>query len=168
MFSPFWATSSALRGLVPRCEDHCSACEGSSGTCIRCKEGFSLLGGSCVTNETCTNGKSPWPNPRLQKLRVSGDSLCRVKPKAAGFPGHGCGGHAGRAAGCLPVAQPYPRVCTLLCFSLGANSPTLCKAPLFLHQTPVKDALKKRLLYNSLSANTGTNCTACSVRCLFI
>lgn len=60
-FPPFRVAGSALRGLVPRCEDHCSACEGSSGTCIRCKEGFSLLGGSCVTNETCTNGKSPWP-----------------------------------------------------------------------------------------------------------
>lgn len=87
VFSPLRVAGSARRGLPPRCEDHCSACEGSSGNCIKCKEGFSLLGGSCVTNETCTNGKCPWRNPRLRKMRVSGDSLCRVKPKAARLPG---------------------------------------------------------------------------------
>ncbi|NXU81825.1 PCSK6 convertase, partial [Oreotrochilus melanogaster] len=41
--------------VCKRCDDHCSTCEGSSGNCLKCREGFSLLGGSCVTNETCTN-----------------------------------------------------------------------------------------------------------------
>ncbi|XP_009287757.1 PREDICTED: U2 small nuclear ribonucleoprotein A', partial [Aptenodytes forsteri] len=41
--------------VCKRCDDHCSACEGSGGNCLKCKEGFNLLGGSCVTNETCTN-----------------------------------------------------------------------------------------------------------------
>lgn len=53
----FSASSDHGGVFVPRCDDHCSACEGSSGNCLKCKEGFSLLGGSCVTNETCTNGE---------------------------------------------------------------------------------------------------------------
>lgn len=59
--------------VCKRCEDHCSACEGSSGTCIRCKEGFSLLGGSCVTNETCTNADKTFCE------MVKSNKLCEKK-----------------------------------------------------------------------------------------
>ncbi|XP_030045612.1 proprotein convertase subtilisin/kexin type 6 [Microcaecilia unicolor] len=38
-----------------RCEENCLSCEGSSRNCVRCREGFSLLSGSCVTNHTCIN-----------------------------------------------------------------------------------------------------------------
>ncbi|XP_019388732.1 PREDICTED: proprotein convertase subtilisin/kexin type 6, partial [Crocodylus porosus] len=41
--------------LCKRCDSSCSVCEGSVGNCVKCKEGFSLLRGSCVTNETCIN-----------------------------------------------------------------------------------------------------------------
>nr|XP_047932300.1 proprotein convertase subtilisin/kexin type 6 isoform X2 [Anser cygnoides] len=59
--------------VCKRCEDHCSACEGSSGNCIKCKEGFSLLGGSCVTNETCTNADKTFCE------MVKSNKLCEKK-----------------------------------------------------------------------------------------
>lgn len=101
----------AAGSLSPRCDDHCSACEGSSGNCLKCKEGFSLLGGSCVTNETCTNGKWLWQSSwhrsasPVAKMRGLGDSLHNVKLKALqlwGLLGHGCcepgSGCSGQAA----------------------------------------------------------------------
>lgn len=51
---------------------------------------------------------------------------------------------------------------------LGLTLPLAAKAALFLHCSHVKDALKKRLLFNVHSSNTGTDCTACYVQCLFI
>ncbi|KAF2973964.1 hypothetical protein EK904_001824 [Melospiza melodia maxima] len=56
-----------------KCDDHCSACEGSSGNCLRCKEGYSLLGGSCVTNETCTNADKTFCE------MVKSNKLCEKK-----------------------------------------------------------------------------------------
>ncbi|XP_069078910.1 proprotein convertase subtilisin/kexin type 6 [Pleurodeles waltl] len=38
-----------------RCEENCLNCEGSWRNCLKCKDGFSLVSGSCVTNHTCTN-----------------------------------------------------------------------------------------------------------------
>ncbi|MEE6509308.1 hypothetical protein FKM82_025495 [Ascaphus truei] len=38
-----------------RCEGNCLSCEGSGRNCVRCREGHSLLSGSCVANHTCTN-----------------------------------------------------------------------------------------------------------------
>lgn len=59
--------------VCKRCDDHCSACEGSSGNCLRCKEGYSLLGGSCVTNETCTNADKTFCE------MVKSNKLCEKK-----------------------------------------------------------------------------------------
>ncbi|NWW95931.1 PCSK6 convertase, partial [Rhynochetos jubatus] len=59
--------------VCKRCDDHCSACEGSSGNCLKCKEGFSLLGGSCVTNETCTNADKTFCE------MVKSNKLCEKK-----------------------------------------------------------------------------------------
>lgn len=135
---PFWMAGAgvsvpvqtAAGSLSPRCDDHCSACEGSSGNCLKCKEGFSLLGGSCVTNETCTNGKWLWRNSwhrsasPVAKMRGLGDSLHNVELKALqlwGLPGarllqarlwlQWAGGLPGRAAGYLPIAQMHPSIC---------------------------------------------------------
>lgn len=100
---------------VPRCDDHCSACEGSSGNCLRCKEGYSLLGGSCVTNETCTNGKwqNCWHSSLVAKMRGLGDSLCHIKLKVLELPGllghswsrlgPGCGGQVAHLALLLDI-----------------------------------------------------------------
>lgn len=129
-----WGSKQSAAWSLPRCDEHCSACEGSSGNCVRCKDGFSLLGGSCVTNETCTNGEWNRRSSPVVKMRGSGDSLSSVELKAAGLAGVRA---AGGAAGCLPVAQMhpsvYPSVCSSFCFSLGANSPPRCKASFFLH-----------------------------------
>ncbi|XP_077324091.1 proprotein convertase subtilisin/kexin type 6-like isoform X2 [Lithobates pipiens] len=38
-----------------RCEENCLMCEATGKNCVRCKEGYSLLSGSCVTNHTCNN-----------------------------------------------------------------------------------------------------------------
>ncbi|XP_073509491.1 proprotein convertase subtilisin/kexin type 6 isoform X1 [Phyllobates terribilis] len=38
-----------------RCEENCLICEATGKNCVKCKEGYSLLSGSCVTNHTCTN-----------------------------------------------------------------------------------------------------------------
>ncbi|XP_028921939.1 proprotein convertase subtilisin/kexin type 6 isoform X2 [Ornithorhynchus anatinus] len=38
-----------------RCEENCLSCEGSSKNCVKCKEGYTQLGGSCITNHTCSN-----------------------------------------------------------------------------------------------------------------
>ncbi|NP_001086467.1 proprotein convertase subtilisin/kexin type 6 L homeolog precursor [Xenopus laevis] len=38
-----------------RCEDNCLSCEASGRNCVRCREGYSLLSGSCVSNNTCNN-----------------------------------------------------------------------------------------------------------------
>lgn len=59
--------------VCKRCDEHCSACEGSSGNCVRCKDGFSLLGGSCVTNETCTNADKTFCE------MVKSNKLCEKK-----------------------------------------------------------------------------------------
>uniref|UniRef100_A0A8C4Y0V5 Proprotein convertase subtilisin/kexin type 6 n=1 Tax=Gopherus evgoodei TaxID=1825980 RepID=A0A8C4Y0V5_9SAUR len=39
--------------VCTRCDDSCSACEGSRDNCVKCKEGFNLRIGSCITNVTC-------------------------------------------------------------------------------------------------------------------
>ncbi|KAM6245651.1 proprotein convertase subtilisin/kexin type 6 isoform 1-T1 [Spheniscus humboldti] len=68
------ASSHGLPNKVcKRCDDHCSACEGSGGNCLKCKEGFSLLGGSCVTNETCTNADKTFCE------MVKSNKLCEKK-----------------------------------------------------------------------------------------
>nr|XP_009679865.1 PREDICTED: proprotein convertase subtilisin/kexin type 6 [Struthio camelus australis] len=59
--------------VCKRCDDHCLACEGSSGNCVKCKEGFSLLSGSCVTNETCTNADKTFCE------MVKSNKLCEKK-----------------------------------------------------------------------------------------
>uniref|UniRef100_H3BFU4 Proprotein convertase subtilisin/kexin type 6 n=1 Tax=Latimeria chalumnae TaxID=7897 RepID=H3BFU4_LATCH len=41
-----------------RCEEACISCEGSRRNCLKCKEGYNLLGGLCIANATCTNGKN--------------------------------------------------------------------------------------------------------------
>ncbi|XP_009873676.1 PREDICTED: proprotein convertase subtilisin/kexin type 6, partial [Apaloderma vittatum] len=84
--SPHWRCVPACReGFYPaeshglpnkvckRCDDQCSACEGSGGNCLKCKEGFSLLGGSCVTNETCTNADKTFCE------MVKSNKLCEKK-----------------------------------------------------------------------------------------
>uniref|UniRef100_A0A8C5M823 Proprotein convertase subtilisin/kexin type 6 n=1 Tax=Leptobrachium leishanense TaxID=445787 RepID=A0A8C5M823_9ANUR len=38
-----------------RCEENCLSCEATGRNCVRCKDGYSLLSGSCVTNHTCNN-----------------------------------------------------------------------------------------------------------------
>ncbi|KAG8440740.1 hypothetical protein GDO86_006470 [Hymenochirus boettgeri] len=38
-----------------RCADNCMSCESSGKNCMRCREGYSLLSGSCVSNHTCNN-----------------------------------------------------------------------------------------------------------------
>ncbi|KAM4748417.1 proprotein convertase subtilisin/kexin type 6 [Rhinophrynus dorsalis] len=38
-----------------RCEENCLSCEATGRNCVRCKEGYSLLSGSCVNNHTCNN-----------------------------------------------------------------------------------------------------------------
>lgn len=40
-----------------RCDESCLSCEGSSRKCSRCKVGFTLLGNTCITNHTCSNGE---------------------------------------------------------------------------------------------------------------
>lgn len=40
-----------------RCDESCLSCEGSSRNCSRCKTGFTLLGTTCITNHTCSNGE---------------------------------------------------------------------------------------------------------------
>lgn len=42
-----------------RCDESCLSCEGSSRNCSRCKTGFTLLGSTCITNHTCSNGERP-------------------------------------------------------------------------------------------------------------
>lgn len=42
-----------------RCDESCLSCEGSSRNCSRCKTGFTLLGNTCITNHTCSNGEHP-------------------------------------------------------------------------------------------------------------
>lgn len=105
----------------PRCDDHCSACEGSSGNCLRCKEGYSLLGGSCVTNETCTNGKwqNCWHSSALlvAKMGGLGDSLHHLKLKVLellGLLGHGCSGLGSGCGGQLAHLALLLDICLLL------------------------------------------------------
>ncbi|XP_018422266.1 PREDICTED: proprotein convertase subtilisin/kexin type 6 isoform X4 [Nanorana parkeri] len=51
--------SEAVPGLphkvCRKCEENCLMCEATGKNCVRCKEGYSLLSGSCVTNHTCSN-----------------------------------------------------------------------------------------------------------------
>uniref|UniRef100_A0A8C8ST95 Proprotein convertase subtilisin/kexin type 6 n=1 Tax=Pelusios castaneus TaxID=367368 RepID=A0A8C8ST95_9SAUR len=58
--------------VCTRCDDNCSSCEGSRKNCVKCKEGFSLQNGSCIT-KTCTDaGKT------LCEL-VKSNKLCERK-----------------------------------------------------------------------------------------
>ncbi|XP_033022487.1 proprotein convertase subtilisin/kexin type 6 isoform X1 [Lacerta agilis] len=67
-----------LRGLphkvCRRCEDNCSSCDSSGRKCLRCKEGFSLLSGSCIASDRCHNADEVFCE------MVKSNKLCERKP----------------------------------------------------------------------------------------
>ncbi|XP_041082630.1 proprotein convertase subtilisin/kexin type 6-like isoform X2 [Polyodon spathula] len=38
-----------------KCEEHCVNCEGPGRYCLKCTDGYNLVGGTCVTNVMCNN-----------------------------------------------------------------------------------------------------------------
>ncbi|XP_053573564.1 proprotein convertase subtilisin/kexin type 6 [Bombina bombina] len=56
-----------------RCEENCLSCEATGKNCVRCKDGYSLLSGSCVTNNTCNNADEVFCN------MVKSSKLCERK-----------------------------------------------------------------------------------------
>ncbi|XP_075753037.1 proprotein convertase subtilisin/kexin type 6 isoform X2 [Pelodiscus sinensis] len=69
--------------VCTRCDDNCSACEGSRDNCIKCKEGFTLHVGSCVTNVSCLE-ESPVPDRGPSTFKtlceiVKSKKLCEMK-----------------------------------------------------------------------------------------
>ncbi|KAJ7311115.1 hypothetical protein JRQ81_006716 [Phrynocephalus forsythii] len=57
-----------------RCEDNCSSCDSSGKKCLRCKEGFSLLSGSCIASDRCHNADEIFCE------MVKSNELCERKP----------------------------------------------------------------------------------------
>ncbi|XP_018619531.1 proprotein convertase subtilisin/kexin type 6 [Scleropages formosus] len=53
-YYPGEAASLAQR-MCRRCEENCLSCQGPGVTCSRCRDGYSLVGGSCIINATCNN-----------------------------------------------------------------------------------------------------------------
>ncbi|TNN49528.1 Proprotein convertase subtilisin/kexin type 6 [Liparis tanakae] len=41
--------------MCHRCGDHCLSCSGPGTTCTQCKEGYGLVGGTCLVNTFCNN-----------------------------------------------------------------------------------------------------------------
>ncbi|XP_034640794.1 proprotein convertase subtilisin/kexin type 6 [Trachemys scripta elegans] len=69
--------------VCTRCDDSCSACEGSRDNCVKCKEGFNLRIGSCITNVTCMDD-SPIPERSPSAFKtlceiVKSKKLCEMK-----------------------------------------------------------------------------------------
>lgn len=50
-----------LFSLIPlcpqRCEESCLGCSGPGKTCTKCKEGYNLVGRTCIINASCNNGE---------------------------------------------------------------------------------------------------------------
>ncbi|XP_073160409.1 proprotein convertase subtilisin/kexin type 6 isoform X2 [Lepidochelys kempii] len=69
--------------VCTRCDDNCSACEGSRDNCVKCKEGFNLRISSCITNVTCMDDSpSPERGPSAFKSLceiVKSKKLCEMK-----------------------------------------------------------------------------------------
>uniref|UniRef100_A0A8D2L297 Proprotein convertase subtilisin/kexin type 6 n=2 Tax=Varanus komodoensis TaxID=61221 RepID=A0A8D2L297_VARKO len=57
-----------------RCEDNCLSCDSSGRKCISCKEGFSLLSGSCIASDRCHNADEFFCD------MVKSNKLCEHKP----------------------------------------------------------------------------------------
>ncbi|XP_034381952.1 proprotein convertase subtilisin/kexin type 6 [Cyclopterus lumpus] len=41
--------------MCHRCEDNCLSCSGPGTTCTKCKEGYGLVGRTCIVNASCNN-----------------------------------------------------------------------------------------------------------------
>ncbi|KAL2089007.1 hypothetical protein ACEWY4_015906 [Coilia grayii] len=41
--------------ICRKCEENCVSCEGPGLTCIKCKDGYNLIGRTCLVNVTCNN-----------------------------------------------------------------------------------------------------------------
>ncbi|MGH0128212.1 UNVERIFIED_CONTAM: hypothetical protein FKN15_044924 [Acipenser sinensis] len=56
-----------------KCEEHCLNCEGPGRYCLKCRDGYNLVGGTCVTNATCNNAllnQSHAERMRAARLRM--------------------------------------------------------------------------------------------------
>ncbi|XP_029109342.1 proprotein convertase subtilisin/kexin type 6-like isoform X2 [Scleropages formosus] len=48
-------TTGSLPAMCQKCEEQCLNCSGPGITCTRCREGYSLVGGACIINNSCNN-----------------------------------------------------------------------------------------------------------------
>ncbi|KAL1007510.1 hypothetical protein UPYG_G00087770 [Umbra pygmaea] len=43
------------QGMCRKCEENCLSCSGPGMTCVKCKDGYSLVSKTCIVNATCNN-----------------------------------------------------------------------------------------------------------------
>ncbi|KAL4660764.1 proprotein convertase subtilisin/kexin type 6-like isoform X1 [Arapaima gigas] len=48
-------TTGSLPTTCQKCEEQCLNCSGPGITCTNCREGYSLVGGACIINNSCNN-----------------------------------------------------------------------------------------------------------------
>uniref|UniRef100_A0A8C9U0Z1 Proprotein convertase subtilisin/kexin type 6 n=1 Tax=Scleropages formosus TaxID=113540 RepID=A0A8C9U0Z1_SCLFO len=64
--------------VFSRCEEQCLNCSGPGITCTRCREGYSLVGGACIINNSCNNGKIGVSSLPRTNLILAFPRECRV------------------------------------------------------------------------------------------
>ncbi|XP_054466040.1 proprotein convertase subtilisin/kexin type 6-like isoform X2 [Anoplopoma fimbria] len=68
--------------MCHRCEENCLSCSGPGTTCTKCKEGYSLVGRTCIVNASCNNADEVFcemvKSNRLCEKRLYRQFCCRT------------------------------------------------------------------------------------------
>lgn len=53
--SPGYHSTGDMPHMCRKCEENCESCGGPGTTCTKCRDGYSLVSGTCIVNATCNN-----------------------------------------------------------------------------------------------------------------